>query len=348
MNELSNSDIAVLSVAIVNWLDDLFDDNSNHLSTESSLTKAFKESKKRKYENELAESLLLNELLMRPGRGFMAFGRTPKADSVPPFNIGMIDNALNFDYKCLEIIQLLPDEFNHILGFVTLRINQDTRFVEGKAPLRAQLFMLFYFLKNNNAYRELEFIFGLAKSSCKDNLFSMAAIVLDVIKSEMRSLWPSRPQRDLMRTFLPDILRLSGLFFFVDSSKKTNVDSCDTDTRRLHWNTHKRFGSNAIYFTDLLGQLIHIETGLHGSSGDLPQYRETDAFLQRNGITWDDDEVIYLVFVSIYLFSCLSHSVRLVEAMLLMLARQTIDCLVKIYCVKFLQMKLAHWMRQIF
>ena len=94
-------------------------------------------------------------------------------------------------------------------------------------------------MNNNNSLRELESIFHWAKSSIARDLPHCPKILLDLLIIEMRSLWPNRAQRDLMRTFLPEILRGTGIFFVEDSTKLTNVDSTDPTTRRNNWNDHK-------------------------------------------------------------------------------------------------------------
>ena len=245
------------------------------------------------YETGLAMLMLELHDANRPGRGHNFLDVPSKMYSVPPADYTMIDWALDTPTKAMSVIGLTPKEFNYILEFVDDEVvfgRNGGRFRSCKVTLRARLFMLFFFLFHNPTYRVMESIFFVAKSCIQKDIVFLAEVLLDILKHEIGQLWPPRQERDLLRQLLPESLRAFRPFFIVDSTKVTNVDSTDQATRRTHFNTHKRFGSNAIHVVDLLGNLIAVVPFLDGRGNDITQYRQSDMFFQRNGLTWDDDE----------------------------------------------------------
>jgi hypothetical protein len=96
----------------------------------------------------------------------------------------------------------------------------------------------------------------------------------------------------MMRTFLPEILRLSGIFFLLDSTKITNFDSIYKLTRKRHWNTHKRFGGNALHITDIFGNTIAYIPLMEGRGADITQWHNCYYFTH-GYLLWDNDETGY-------------------------------------------------------
>jgi hypothetical protein len=155
-----------------------------------------------------------------------------------------------------------------------------------------RLFMLFFFIQHNCSIRVLELLFGLAKTSICSDLVRMGTIVLDIYKTQFGNLWPSRDERDLLRSLLSPALNATGVFGFVDGSKHTAVRSTDPAVNAMQSNAKKGFGPNSLRVVNILGDLIYYEDALSGHSSDLAQYQASALFHHEGGITWDADETI--------------------------------------------------------
>jgi hypothetical protein len=243
----------------------------------------------------LATSMLWEIEHNRPGRGYMSYGATPKPRNVPPFNELIVDWSLSDSTRCIAATGWTPLEFNHVLPYVEEAVRRNGgrnggRFRACKADVQGRLFMLLWFLNANTSMRRMELIFCLTKSSICLDLFHMANILNQVLKVQLGTLWPVRAERDAMRLALPEALQGTGIFFLVDTTKSTNVDSVYPSTRRKHWNNHKRFGAVSTIYTDIFGSLIKCVPITDGNGNDNFKHQISPVFLLLEGIEFGDDE----------------------------------------------------------
>jgi hypothetical protein len=268
--------------------------------------------KRRKLDNEMdtAIALLEETEASKPGRGRMQDGREPVPRSIPrDFNSIMIDWVLTSPGKCISAIGLVPKEFLHIVEYVETELNSGDGQGRGenrqcKPETYGRLFVLLWFLMQNTTMRCMELIFFWAKTCINDDIKFMGRILLKILKREMGSLFPNRAERDAMRLLLPRMFAELGVFFLVDSSKITNVDSTNKRTRTLHWCAHKGFGGSNIYITDVLGRLIAIIPIIDGNGSDMQQLRESDWFMGLHGYEFDLDEVCKYMCVCVCVCVC--------------------------------------------
>ena len=228
-----------------------------------------------------------------PGRGRRMFDAPRRDPSILGFNYSLVDYVLGQPGKCIGIIGLTSKEFYHMLPFIEAEVNlHETQMQLGhrKANITQRFFMLLVSISTYMNLRVMEVVFNVARASIHSDLLCFGRYVLDVIVRQSGNCWPRRHERDYLRTFLPEALRDSGIFFLVDPTKQKNVDSIHRDTRELHFNSHKGFGPNHCFVVDILGRIIYLKVGSPGSSGDLSIYRQTDLYLQQNGYNFDDDE----------------------------------------------------------
>jgi hypothetical protein len=192
---------------------------------------------------------------------------------------------------CLTATGFTTKEFRVLLVHVAAVVDA-TASRKHKMNTCERLFMLFYFIQHNCSNRVLELMFGLAKTSICSDLVRMGMIVLDIYKTQFGNLWPSREERDLLRSLLSPTLNATGVFGFVDGSKHTAVRSTDPAVNAMQSNAKKGFGPNSLRVVNILGDLIYYEDALSGHSSDLAQYQASALFHHEGGITWDADETI--------------------------------------------------------
>lgn len=181
-----------------------------------------------------------------------------------------------------------PAEFMFLVGeYTPLAIAAGM--LPGKPGYNNQVFILLHFFHRNLTFRAMENYFFTAKSAINDLLPNVARIILEMVKSFFVNIFPTRPERDLLRRFSPPLLRETGYFFNVDGSKLLNIDSLDEETRRRNYDGHKGFGLTVMKITNTFGDLMHMEV-FDGKSSDNPDYQNSNFFQQRHGISFDFDE----------------------------------------------------------
>lgn len=98
--------------------------------------------------------------------------------------------------------------------------------------------------------------------------------------------WPSVPEQVQAISSLHPMLAAENIFFLVDTSKTSNVDSTNVATRALHWSDNKGFGLILSIFTTILGGLMWLEVNWNGNSGDTTTYAASAPYLQQQGCTF--------------------------------------------------------------
>lgn len=146
-----------------------------------------------------------------------------------------------------------------------------------------ELYIVFEYLKKYHTLEAMEDKFNLAKSSLGYFLPHALQVYYTLISTMAMHTWPT--QRALIAQLHPELRRLN-CFFLVDTTKSSNVDSTDAETRNMHWNDNKGFGLVLSIFTTLLGALIWIEVNWNGNSGDLTTLRGSAPYLQQQGCTF--------------------------------------------------------------
>ena len=257
------------------------------------------ESKKRLRDIDLNIALLAEKEKLKPGQGKMRYGEVPKPRNILPFNIDIVNLHLNDDQsqKCNRNIGFTAKEFSHLFNFFQPALHaagnlqssvKEYHYV--KPDDRCRLYVLLYSLHNNSTLDQLEGVFQWARSSIQRDIYHCAKILLDLLIFQMKTLWPNRAERDLMKTFLPDILKNTGIFFVVDSTKIYTYDSVDVGTRTRNFEINKGFGPCYNNICNIFGSTIAFEIRHEGSQSDITSYHGSDCFNQRNGCTWDNDE----------------------------------------------------------
>ena len=211
--------------------------------------------------------MLIAEQENLPGRGHMAFDREPRPPSIPNFDVGKINFCLSTEGRAMSNIGFTTQEFSFFLIRYTEMATQ-AQFRPGKGDFRGQLFFYLHFNKANSTMREMEASFYLAKSAINRSLPRIAGVLIDVCKDILVNLFPNRAERDFMRTFLPALLRDTGLFFNVDSSKILGSDSLQLEVAGRHFNRFKGMGLTLIVITDIFGHVIYMEV-MDGNGADV-------------------------------------------------------------------------------
>lgn len=235
--------------------------------------------------------------LNRPGRGFTWYNLPKNIPSLPNFNNTSILVSLANPSKCIAHIGFTPKEFNHMAGFVVVEAavvgaRNDNHFRTGKTTVRERFFIFLNYMNSQPTFRSMELEFMYAKSSIQADIQYMGDLLLTILKRELGTLWPTRAQRDFLKTLLPENLKNTGVFGIVDSFKLSNIDSTHKLTRRTHYNSHKGFGPNAILFSTVIGDFMALERFKNGNGNDLQQYHDTEVFHRENGKTMDADETL--------------------------------------------------------
>ena len=220
---------------------------------------------------EFAEVLVYFDESMKPGRGHTYFDTPRSPDDVGPASLESMRRILENPRKCLETLRLSPKEFHHLVTFVRPAILQAGArngggFRECKVPIDIRLYIILFCLASKMTMRELENYVGVAKSSCNADLLFIGRILVDVLKIQFVSLWPSRAERDAMKQLLSSHLQGTGLFFSLDHTKFQNMDSTDDVTRRQHFTRHKGFGASGLICTNIFGQIIFAENDKNGNA----------------------------------------------------------------------------------
>jgi len=265
----------------------------------------------------ILEILYLESL---PGKGNISLGKMRKPHSIPAnVNEQIFEQIFTTDERCMAAISLTILEFERLLVPFILKIhnsiggdNQHMR----KLSIRQRLVVILWFRKNSTPLRLMELIFSVSKTSIHDDLLFCAPLLNQVTIELLAVIAPTRAQRDAQRLLLPPFLQGTGLCFFADSTKVTNIDTIDPNTSSLNWDQHKGFGSIFLHITDLLGNTIAFERRQNGNLADVPGtytkainvflifyfflifikmkiikgFRSSDFFHGRSGIILDNDE----------------------------------------------------------
>ena len=164
-----------------------------------------------------------------------------------------------------------------------------------KMGIEDKLFVTLFFVKNNCNYTVVESTFGTACSNCQEQIIKSLNILRHIYRAHFAQLWPTRNERDILQTFLPECFKYLAVkpVAAFDISTLTCYDSLFRPTRQLHWDDHKGFGPHWLQVVDLLGNPLGIQKFLfNGNGSELAQYRMSDLFLQQNGMRLDDDETL--------------------------------------------------------
>jgi hypothetical protein len=244
----------------------------------------------------VAIDLLIMEEISHPGRGHTYFDTEKAPIVIPPLKYETIDYYMANPKKCLQAVGWTPQEILHLLGFVEAEIETrgaihgNGRYRSCKPTTLARLFILLWFVQSQDTYYRMEGIFAWAKSSINDDVHYLGGILIDILIRELGTLWPNATDREILISFLPEVMRQTRAFFILDSTKVSNNDSTVVATREQHWNSHKGFGSHMIVFSNILGDLIWFEPFLDGNGSDIQQYRSSSPFQQANGCTFSADQ----------------------------------------------------------
>ena len=140
-------------------------------------------------EIEVVRQLLFTDEMMKPGKGFLAFGMQPKLPCVPPSNDNEMNWVLANPTKSINNIGVTGLEFNvlfHLFAaesvlFGGKRNRGHSRVSHHKLSHRNRFFLLLFFLKENNALFALESRFHYAKSSVAEDIDYNARIFLSAM-----------------------------------------------------------------------------------------------------------------------------------------------------------------------
>lgn len=149
-----------------------------------------------------------------------------------------------------------------------------------------ELYLVLDFLHNYQSYSELESKYQLAKISLYLTLPHALSLYQELLTSMMVHPWPTVAEQTAMIGEQHPLLQPLSIFFIVDSSKTSSVDSTDEVTRALHWNDDKGFGPILTIFTTIHGKMIRVEVDFNGNTADVPGFRSSAPFHQTEGCTF--------------------------------------------------------------
>ena len=184
---------------------------------------------------------------MALGRGDILLGLPKSPSAVGAANLNLYESLLGCPRKCIETIGLTSKEFHYLMPFYRDKMVNDPdrgRFRAGKLPIEHRIFMVIHANYSGMIVRDLEIMYGVAKSSIEDDILSFTRIMNDVMKQGLGNMFPSRAQRDLLKELLPDVLsRLAAKpVVSADHTKIENIDSQDDTTAREFYRGDKVMG----------------------------------------------------------------------------------------------------------
>ena len=103
-------------------------------------------------------------------------------------------------------------EFNALLPLYIAEANNQ-QLHGGKAGHKGQLFILLYMNKINSTVRDAQETFNLAKSSIDELLERGNCVLISAVETYFQGMFPTRDERDFLKTLLPAWLQESGAFF---------------------------------------------------------------------------------------------------------------------------------------
>lgn len=248
--------------------------------------------RKRMNQRYRAMAILVREEIMKPGRGHIAFDLPKSPPMVGTGNFGIYHRMLNCPRKCIEVVGLSPKEFGYLLPHFEAAIMADPQFANfraGKLPIEQRIMIVLHRHNSNASYREFEQIYELSKSCIQDDVLAMTPILNNVMKEALGNIFPNREQRNLLTSFLPEVLERLVVkpVVSLDHTKIDNIDSIDQVTGQTFFRGDKGMGPSTLIATDPTGRICYLEMGKPGNLADQTLYQQSSFFLDS---MIDDDE----------------------------------------------------------